>query len=867
MKQLAKKARILTTALVIALIIALLPLGALAESYSAVVTKKSVKVYADPALSDYAGSLKRGAVVVVEEVNGATAMISYKGVSGYYCSISALTDVLEVGKPVIVNTTCYAYEKPSTSSDSIKVKKGTELTLLAVDSTWALVEGNGYGVYILKSNLSLVDEELSTPTPKPTAAPDLSGSIECTVTASTLNVYEATSTSSARLTVLEYGDEVQVIAYNSNWAYLHYEGIYGYAATSGLIKTSLLPTDAPTAAPETEESFEAVVVVKSQAYAKASTSSRKLSVLPVGTVVTVLSYNSTWARVEKNGAIGYVKTSTLVRAEDYEEPDNEPTVKPDDELESVSSFSAIVLSKTQAYSSADASSAKVAVLAAGTIVKVHAYNSSWAQVEYEGSICYVKTSSLDRYELSSCTAFTAVVVTRVQAYAAPSTSASKMSMLSKGTEVKVLAYDSEWAMVEKGGAVGYVRTYAIERKAAVNLAEEYRDKYPNVQFTATVIADSVPGYYDADTSSSDFTLSIGTTVDVYGYSKNWAYIGIGSSRGFIATKYLSAADYTELSAGSSGENTKKLQKTLMVMGYYDGEADGSYSNLTTTAVRRFQAAAGLDVTGNADVATLRVLYGGYAPACPLLSASLTKGNTGDNVTRVQTRLYYLDYFSKSTSVDGDYGSTTVAAVKLFQGAAGLNVTGVIDSATMKALYAANAPSLPSGSKAVDYVASSSSGSSSAVLTVPKGYESTQSYLPANPTKDEKIEYVIYLAQQQLGKPYIYGTAGPNSFDCSGLTVYCYKKVGVSLGRSAYAHGYNSSTGAKIGSMSDLKRGDIVCFDTISDSDVSDHVGIYLGGGYFIHASSGSGNGRQVCVSNLNSGYYTRVFSWGRRPIE
>ena len=62
----------------------------------------------------------------------------------------------------------------------------------------------------------------------------------------------------------------------------------------------------------------------------------------------------------------------------------------------------------------------------------------------------------------------------------------------------------------------------------------------------------------------------------------------------------------------------------------------------------------------------------------------------------------------------------------------------------------------------------------------------------------------------------------------------------------------------------LKRGDVVCFNTSSDSDLSDHTGIYLGNGYFIHASSG---GHKVVVSNIASGYYNRVFSWGRRVLK
>ena len=54
------------------------------------------------------------------------------------------------------------------------------------------------------------------------------------------------------------------------------------------------------------------------------------------------------------------------------------------------------------------------------------------------------------------------------------------------------------------------------------------------------------------------------------------------------------------------------------------------------------------------------------------------------------------------------------------------------------------------------------------------------------------------------------------------------------------------------------------FNTVSDSDLSDHAGIYIGNGYFIHASSG---GHRVVVSSLLSGsYYNRVFSWGRRIL-
>ena len=142
-----------------------------------------------------------------------------------------------------------------------------------------------------------------------------------------------------------------------------------------------------------------------------------------------------------------------------------------------------------------------------------------------------------------------------------------------------------------------------------------------------------------------------------------------------------------------------------------------------------------------------------------------------------------------------------------------------------------------------------------------GGDSSQDHLPDNPTRAEKIEYVIYVAQQQLGKPYVYGASGTSKYDCSGLTLYCYKQVGVSLPHSAQMQGYNSGT--KIEGLDNLQRGDIVCMNTVSDSDLSDHVGIYLGNKKMIHASSGAG---EVIISDLSEGYYNRVFSWGRRVL-
>ena len=149
--------------------------------------------------------------------------------------------------------------------------------------------------------------------------------------------------------------------------------------------------------------------------------------------------------------------------------------------------------------------------------------------------------------------------------------------------------------------------------------------------------------------------------------------------------------------------------------------------------------------------------------------------------------------------------------------------------------------------------SSSSGSST---NMPSSLRSTTTSASIS-----KIEYTIYVAQNLIGAPYKEHSNPPTSFDCATFTHWCYGKAkSSSVKGSSKSQGYDTRYDM-ITSVSQLKRGDLVCFDTVVDSDLCDHVGIYLGKGYFIHASSVA---KMVIVSKLDSGYYNRVFSWGRR---
>ncbi|MBU1942183.1 MAG: C40 family peptidase [Actinobacteria bacterium] len=100
--------------------------------------------------------------------------------------------------------------------------------------------------------------------------------------------------------------------------------------------------------------------------------------------------------------------------------------------------------------------------------------------------------------------------------------------------------------------------------------------------------------------------------------------------------------------------------------------------------------------------------------------------------------------------------------------------------------------------------------------------------------------VVGVAYDQLGKPYVYGGSGPDVFDCSGLTMYCYRVgAGISLPHSATAQMYCGPSPA----MSELAPGDLVGFRN------GGHVGMYVGGDEYIHAPS---TGDVVRVASLSS---------------
>jgi len=132
--------------------------------------------------------------------------------------------------------------------------------------------------------------------------------------------------------------------------------------------------------------------------------------------------------------------------------------------------------------------------------------------------------------------------------------------------------------------------------------------------------------------------------------------------------------------------------------------------------------------------------------------------------------------------------------------------------------------------------------------------------PPEVSRGEEIaNQIIDFAMQYMGVRYAYGGSTPSGFDCSGFTRYVYGNCGISIPRVAADQ---AKSGVYV-DKSALMRGDLVFFDTNGGRSYINHVGIYIGNGQFIHASSGSG---QVVISTLMSGFYANTYMTARRVI-
>lgn len=278
-----------------------------------------------------------------------------------------------------------------------------------------------------------------------------------------------------------------------------------------------------------------------------------------------------------------------------------------------------------------------------------------------------------------------------------------------------------------------------------------------------------------------------------------------------------------LQKGDENERVQKLQERLIDLGYLDvDETTQLFGPATKYAVELFQRQHGLDQDGIAGPETLLKIYADDAKKYTLL-----EGTRGEDVDSLQRQLVDLGYMSKTT---GYYGDETVKAVKDFQERNKLSADGKTGEKTLDLIYSPDAK--PSASKIQEA------------------------------KRSANVKEMLKVAAEQVGKPYILGNEGPKSFDCSGLVYYCLKQAGSSRGRYNAAGYSKVSDWEKIKSMGDLQKGDLLFFWHSSAKTRIGHVGIYIGGGMMIDASTSNG---EVVKRSCTTSTWKKLFVFARRP--
>lgn len=459
----------------------------------------------------------------------------------------------------------------------------------------------------------------------------------------------------------------------------------------------------------------------------------------------------------------------------------------------------------------------IATLPAGTNVVVSSESSAdWAKVVYNGTTGYIAARYLRASsELSANFGTGTITASSVRMRSGPSTSSSILGTYNAGTSMTVTGVNGNWYQVEYNGATGYVRSDYM-RLSGVG-GSSSGGSTTTGGGNGTVKGDYVRMRSGPSTSHAILgTYNNGTALTITGTENGWTKVTIGGVSGYIRSDYVSASGSgsgtaTESQTGYINGTSVRMRSgpgtTYSILGVYN---TGTAMTITGTSGNWYA------VSHNGTSGYVRQDYmtttkpGGDAPASS--STGYIKGNS----VRMRSGP------GTSYSILGTYNNGTP-----------LTITGTSGDWTAVTLGGVN------GYVKSTYV-STSGGSGS-----------------GNPSGTGG-QLVVETAKKYLGYPYVYGGMSPSGFDCSGFVNYVYKLCGYSMSRVASSIYYNNGTHVE---KADLQPGDLVFFS--NSSERIGHVGIYIGGSQFIHASSSTVG---VIISDLGSSYYQSHYVGAKRII-
>ena len=323
-----------------------------------------------------------------------------------------------------------------------------------------------------------------------------------------------------------------------------------------------------------------------------------------------------------------------------------------------------------------------------------------------------------------------------------------------------------------------------------------------------------------------------------------AAVAVGAAIAAVVTGLLapSAATAAPGSAGEAGELARKAAEHLAAVDEQVHEAE------VTVAGQQEAAAAAA-----AEAAKARAAVAAYEPQLRAIAHSGYTGKTRSGLAAFLTSESAAELVQQMTTLDviAAHTNSVISGVAAAQEAAAQAQAAADQAAATAAagLEQLKAQQAEVKKQVADYQAQFERLSAAEQARVTTAVAGRSLSAPRNlPLPPGAAGEAIKTALAQVGDPYQHAAAGPNAFDCSGLTMYAYAAADISLPHSSLSQ---SRLGTQV-SRGELQPGDLVFFYT----PIS-HVGLYIGGGMMVHART---YGSPVAVTSVDQ----RGFRFGVR---
>ena len=396
----------------------------------------------------------------------------------------------------------------------------------------------------------------------------------------------------------------------------------------------------------------------------------------------------------------------------------------------------------------------------------------------------------------------------------PNTDSKVLELITDGTEIVILEEENDWYKINYKNTVGYVRKDLIEKIGTT--AET------NQVATETATA-------PAEENKEEVISELGKRILV-------------STEKLRIIPLVSSIQLGEVAQGTEVEVTEVLNHWAKIK-TADGK-EGWIVNKKTTEAGTSVALAVVDAKSNETETPKTNTETATEPAAKPVEKKTMYVNS--QIVNVRKEANTTSEVVKKLDLN-----TSVSVISIENGWACIELDG--KNAYISASLLSNQKQETSRSATVER--------NTAAATT-EAAKTTETQNPVVKTEEPNVatgstaltgSQVVAYAQQFIGCKYKYGGTTTSGFDCSGFTQYVYKHFGISLNRTA-ADQYRNGV-----YVTDLQAGDLVMF---GKSGIY-HVGIYVGGGTFVHAANTS---RGVTTDTLTSGYYKTNYAGARRVI-